>query len=235
MIPLALTVADRPAFDWLQQAVAAHHYLHKPVDPRSRPMAYVLVSRIGRTAGEPVGGMIFGRPEATRCYRGGLRYGSQADVGAGRAAFDRWEVLNLARVWLDPRVQAGGELCRPELVPGFTDRRGAWRPSLASWLIGQALGRVGFDYLLAHPPCFLDEPYQIRAALSYCDTRVHRGTIYRVSGFKLARTNGDGIETWWTPAVAPLAPAQDAQVRLRSEGDGRAARIRAGRGEVAYA
>jgi hypothetical protein len=78
--------------------------------------------------------------------------GSQADVAAGRAQFDRWEVLNLARVWLAPTVQVGGQWHRPSILPGFTDRRGLWRSTLASTVITEALGRVGYDYLTAHPP-----------------------------------------------------------------------------------
>jgi hypothetical protein len=196
------------------------------VDPRSRPLAYVL-----RLRGELAGTLIFGRPEASRCYAGGLTYGGQADVRAGRAAWDRWCVLNLARVWLDPRTQAGGAWCRPDLVPGFTDRHGAWRPAVASWAIGQALTSVGYDYLLAYPPCFVAEPYEVRVCLSYCDRRHHKGTIYRAAGFRLARVNAEGVETWWTPAVAPLTPQQDLEVRRRAATSDRAARVRGRRTE----
>lgn len=217
----------RPATDsefaWAQQMVRAHHYLRKPVDPRSRPLAYVVrLDGIG-----PVGCLTFGRPEATRCYAGGLTYGSQSDVVSGRARFDRWEVLNLARVWLSPVVQAGGDLCRPELVPGFHDRKGVFRSALASRAIGRALELVGFDYLMARPPVFVGQPYMIRAVLNYCDTRLHRGAIYQAAGFELARTNGDGIQTWWTPAVAPLTPDQDRRVLRAAAASGRGARIRA--------
>jgi hypothetical protein len=103
------------------------HYLHRPVDPRTRPLAY-----LGYLGGERVGCLIFGRPESTRCYQGGLTYGSLADVQAGKAQYSRWEVLSLARVWLSPEVQAGGASYRPDLLPGFVDRRGAWRSTLAS-------------------------------------------------------------------------------------------------------
>ena len=218
---LTLEPTSASGLRWAQSAVAEHHYLHSPVDPRSRPLAYLL-----RRQGEPCGCLIFGRPEATRCYQGGLTYGSQEDVAAGRAAWDRWSVLNLARVWLDPRLQQGGPWCRPGDVPGFHDRKGVWRPAVASWAIREALARVGYDYLLAHPPVYLEQPYRIEACLSYCDTRLHRGTIYRSSGFRLSRTNAVGIETWWTPAVTPLSPAEDAEVRRRAGQSERGARIR---------
>jgi hypothetical protein len=219
---------------WAQRQVAAHHYLRAAVDVRSRPLVYLVQALEFWSSTTPhhrtftVGCLIFGRPEATRCYVGGLTYGSQADVAADRARFDRWEVLNLARVWLDPCVQPGGALYRPDVLPGFTDRRGAWRSTLASAAIGQVLQQVRRDYLLAHPPCFLEEPYQLRACLSYCDTRLHRGTIYRASGFQLARRNAAGIETWWT-SLAPLTDAEDLDVRRASQRSPRAQRYRAQR------
>jgi hypothetical protein len=78
--------------------------------------------------GERVGCLLFGRPEATACYTGGLTYGSQADVAAGRAAFDRWEIVNLARVWLHPDVQAGG----PRFVPCAARGRSGQRCAASS-------------------------------------------------------------------------------------------------------
>lgn len=226
---ITLHVADRAASDWAQRQVIEHHYLHAPVDPRSRPLVY-LVMVDGRLSGC----LIFGRPESTRCYRGELTYGSQADVAQGRAQFDRWEVLNLARVWLAPTVQVGGQWYLPSLLPGFTDRRGVWRSTLASTVITEALARVGYDYLVAHPPVDCAYPYQIRAVLSYCDTRLHRGTIYRAAGFELGRTNKEGIETYFTTAVAALSAEQDADIRRRSEVSHRSQRIRARRSQMEF-
>lgn len=120
-------------------------------------------------------------------------------------------MLNLARVWLHPRVQAGGAFYQPDLLPGYLDRRGAWHSTLASTVIELALSHIGFDYLRQKPPCFPDEPYQIRVVLSYCDTRRHKGTIYRAAGFELARTNAQGIETWFR-GVEALTPYEDDQV-----------------------
>lgn len=136
---------------------------------------------------------------------------------------------NLARVWLDPRVQAGGRWCTPKNLPGYTDRRGVWRSTLASWCIQAALERVGSDYLTVRPPVFPDEPYEIKAVLSYCDTRLHRGTIYRAAGFDLARTNERGIETWYTPKVAPLTNYQHDQIRKLAYHSPRGIRLRAQR------
>lgn len=220
-----LVLADRAGLAAAQEAVAKHHYLHAPVDARCSPVAYLVTLAQERV----VGCLIFGRPEATRCYTGNLTYGSQADVERERAAFDRWEVLNLARVWFDPRVQRGGHWYRPDLLPGFRDRRGQWRSSLASWCIETALALVGYDYLTQRPPVFPDEPYEIRAVLSYCDTRLHKGTIYEAAGFTLARRNEAGIETWFTQNVAPLSRYEHDQIRKAAWQSPRGIHLRAHR------
>lgn len=226
---ITLEVADRAGLAWAQAHVVAHHYLHAPVDPRCSPLAYIVTQA---HSGMRVGCLIFGRAEATRCYDGGLTYGSLDDVQAGRATYDRWEVLNLARVWFSPLVQAGGIWCQQGFVPGYTDRHGRWRSTLASWAIAQVLGRIGFDYLAARPPVDCAYPYQIRAVLSYCDTRRHRGTIYRAAGFTRARINNEGIETWYTPAVAALSAEQDAAVQRLAERSPRSQRIRGRRAQL---
>jgi hypothetical protein len=178
---LTLTLATARDLAWAQQQVTLHHYLRAPVDARCRVLGYVV-----RCDAERAGCLLFGRPEAARCYTGDLTYGSAADVAAERACFDRWEILNLARVWLDPRLQRGGA---------------DYAPNAASWAIGQALRSVVVDYLAAYPPCFLDEPWQLQMCLSYCDTRQpgHHGTIYQAAGFWRVRVNEAGIETWARP------------------------------------
>jgi hypothetical protein len=208
---ITLHLADDRALARAQTTVAQQHYLHTPVDSRCSPLAYEVVLTT-QHSDYRAGVLIFGRPEATRCYDGKLTYGSLKDVEAGRAEYDRWTILNLARVWLHPSVQRGGAFYSPEHLPGYTDRRGVWRSTLASSVIELALAGIGYDYLRTHPPCFPDEPYQIKVVLSYCDTTKHKGTIYRAAGFELARTNERGIETWYTPAVAPLTSYQNDQV-----------------------
>lgn len=141
-------------------------------------------------------------------------------------------MLNLARVWLVPAVQAGGAWYSFQHLPGYTDRRGLWRSTLASMVITHALSRVDYDYLVAHPPVDCTYPYQIKAVLSYCDRRLHKGTIYRAAGFELARVNEKGIETWYTTAVGALTPEQDAEIRRQSELLQRSIRIRARRAQL---
>ncbi len=225
-----LKPADRSAIAWAQQTVTRYHYLYRPVDTRCSVEAYVVRLQLPWREWKPVGCLVFGRPEATRCYPW---YGSVEDIATGRAMVTRWQVLNLARVWLDPRVQAGGAWCNPDYLPGFRDRKGIWRSTLASDVLRLAAQRIGFDYLVRRPPCFLDEPYAILWLLSYLDTRLHKGTIYQQAGFERYRVNRQGIETWRLP-LPPLTANQDAQVRQASILSLRSQRYRAQRfmGEV---
>ena len=39
---LSLILADKDGLRWAQQQVTLHHYLHRPVDVRSRPLAYIV-------------------------------------------------------------------------------------------------------------------------------------------------------------------------------------------------
>ena len=176
---LSLTLAGPVEFALAQRMVAQHHYLHTAVDSRTSPVAYIV--RLDQIA---VGYVIFGRPESTRCYTGALTYGSLDDVHQGRARYSRWEIINLARIWLDPSIQRGGA---------------HYIPNAATFIVAQALRRVVIDYLVVRPPCFLDEPFDLRVCLSYCDTRRHTGALYRAANFRLARINKDGIETYFRP------------------------------------
>lgn len=81
---------------------------------------------------------------------------------------------------------------------------------------------------MQRPPCFPDEPYEIKVVLSYCDTARHKGTIYRAAGFELARTNERGIETWYTEA-ATLSAFQHQMVQKRAGQSYRSRRHRARR------
>jgi hypothetical protein len=221
MIELELsTVAE---IKQMQATVIESHYLHRPVDSRCSVEAYRVILSTETPSfiyKKPIGLLMFGRPEATRC---GSWYGSVADVQAGKCEVTRWQVLNLARVWLSPEVQPGGHLhnsgrsasSAEPLLPGYTDRRGAWRSTLASTAIKLAAQQIGHDYLLRRPPCFLDEPYQINYLMSYCDRKVHRGVIYQAAGFELYRTNSNQIETWRLRLDA-LTAEQDNAVRCAS-------------------
>jgi hypothetical protein len=234
---IRLTLLDKEGLQDAQRIVSALHYLKRPVDSRCSIEGYAIeiltdpepspvlglqhypntiwyagFCSPGEMEAQTVGYLLFGRPEATRCYPW---YGDVDQKSAGKVECSRWEVLNLARVWLDPSTQPGGSLHRPEILPGFRDRRGAWRSSLASTAVREAARKIRLDYLLKRLPCFPSEPYQLAWLLSYCDTRLHKGTIYRAAGFELYRTNERGIQTWRLP-IAPLSPAEDRHVLAAS-------------------
>lgn len=224
---LTLEHLDADGFAWAQDAVWRYHYRHAPVPTRACPEAWAV--RLGALG--DVGCLIVGRPQATVCRPW---YGSVEEVAAGAVEVTSWQVLNLARVWLSPGVQPGGEYHRPEHLPGYTDRRGTFRSTLASEAIGLLAARVGAEYLVARPPVFLDEPYRVRWLLSYCDPRHHKGTIYRASGFAHYRTNDEGLQTWRLPLPA-LTAAEDAAIREASRLSERARRFRARRASTQMA
>ena len=217
---LALALANDEQTEWCQHLVAAHHYLHTPVDPRCNVLAYIVL-----LAGHRIGCLIFGRPEATRV---GGWYGDVEDKLTGRCRLSRWEVLNLARIYIDPIAQEGGSWCGPGLVPGFIDRNKCWRSCLTTTVILMGIECVLVDYLLVFAPVFLDQPYAIAEVLSYCDATQpsHRGTIYQKAGFRLERTNERGLQTYALP-VRPLTLGEDAYIRYCASHSLRSRRLRA--------
>lgn len=226
-LEIQLGVASGLEWSLAVGAITRFHYLRTFPDPRGMPVVLSV-----RLDGEWVGCLVFCRPESNRRYKGELTYGSKEDQSTGRATFDRWEVLNLARVWFSPDVQAGGRLCQEGIVPGFVDRKRIFRTTFASTVVRMGIDAIKFHYLMVYPPCFIEEPYQIRVVLSYCDTRVHRGVLYRSSGFRQAGTNRGGVETWFFDRVGPLDPNQDSEVRLASRKSDRSARKRHARGLI---
>lgn len=234
---ISLQLLNEDGLKWAQATVKKHHYLHTQMHSASRPEGYAVM-----LAGQRVGCLLFGWPQAQRCLDW---YGDVEGKQAGRYECSRWEVINLGRVYLDPSVQAGGVWCHPDFLPGFRDRRGVWRSALASTVIEMALKRIVADYLVARPPCFVEEPYQLAWCLSYCQTRkllppgqigplelLHRGTIYQESGFEQYETGNPYVRTW-RRRLRPLTEAEDAIVRLASERDPRAQEYRAARTQTA--
>lgn len=220
-----LELLDKNGIAWAQDIVTRYHYLRRPVDTRCSVEGYA-VSLDGIQG--PVGLFLLGRPEATRLL--GF-YGSLDDLQAGRVECSRWSVLNLARVWFDPRVQRDGDFFSSQYLPGFNDRKGQFRSTLVSQAIHGMIERVVVDYLVRRPPCFLNEPYQLRFLISYCDLSLHKGTIYAASGFEHYRTNDRGIQTWRIRLPA-LTADQDAAVRQASHISPRSNKYRAERAQL---
>lgn len=202
---LYIQLVDADGLAWCQSQVIAHHYLHKRVDVRCSPVAYQIMLQ-----DEVVGCLIFGRPESTKCNGW---YGSVADVASGACRMTRWQVLNLARVWLSPDVQKGGS---------------HYIENAATWVIAQALRRIVVDFLMVRPPVWMEEPYEIREVLSYCQSDIHQGTIYKAANFRLVRENARGIQTYARP-VRRLSHAEKAQIARRSQESERCKRLRSER------
>jgi hypothetical protein len=199
---LQLLVADKVGLQWAQEQVIAHHYLHKPVDVRCSPLAYLISYQE-----KPVGCLIYGRPESQKVNDW---YGSVGDILTGKCYLSRWQILNLARVWLHPSIQQNGE---------------HYIANAATWVIAQSLRRVVYDYLIEKPPVWIEEPYEIREVLSYCDTRIHHGTLYKASNFQLRRANKKGIETY-ARTVRRLTHAEKREIAARSQADKRCQKLR---------
>lgn len=179
---LTLKLGNKQALEWAQDTVVKYHYLHQRVDNRARPMVYLVCLEERR-----VGLLMVGIPHATKC-KGWWGYPGLPT---------QWQTVDLCRVWLDPSIQAGGGFAGPDHVPGFVDRQGVFRPTVASWAIGEMLRRVQRDRVSMWPPVYPDQPYHIRLVISYHDPRFHRGTIYKVMGFEPMYTNVTG------PVIGP--------------------------------
>jgi hypothetical protein len=168
---LTIELGTRKDTEWAQDVVTKHHYLHQPVDPRARPMTYVIRQQLPGIGGIAAGLVMLGIPHATKC---GGWWGYEGLP-------TQWQVVDLCRIWLSPAIQVGGEWCEPGSVPGFYDRHGVWRPTVATWAIAQVLERVQADRVRMWPPVYPAQPYHIELAISYHDPQYHRGTIYRHS------------------------------------------------------
>jgi hypothetical protein len=177
---LTITLGTRADLTWAQDVVTKHHYLHQPVDPRARPMVYVI-----KHDNAMVGLVMLGIPHATKCG-GWWGYPGLPT---------QWQVVDLCRIWLSPYYQPGeyGIYARePGTVPGYIDRHGAFRPTTATWAIAEVLQRVQADRVRLWPPVYPEQPYHIRLAISYHDPKFHRGTIYRQSGATPMVTDAQG-------------------------------------------
>lgn len=170
---LTIRLGNKRDLAWAQATVTERHYLHQPVNPQAKPIVYVIEHQKER-----LGLLMAGTPHATKCRNWWGYEGLPT----------QWQVLDLCRIWLDPRIQKGGDLCRPEVCPGFTGWRGKWWPSVASWAIETVLSRIQKDWVSMHPPVFPDQPYHITLVISYHDAKYHTGKIYQAAGASLMHT-----------------------------------------------
>lgn len=167
MCQLVIDLARPGDEAWAKGMVLEQHYRHKLPSAQGRPMTYIVWLE-----DERVGLVMVGAPHAN-LNRKWWGYPGQPT---------QWQVADLSRIWLSPRIQKGGDLCRPDLIPGFIGWRGKWWPAAGSWLIRQILGRIQQDRVSFLPPVFLEQPYHTLLVISYSDPEHHRGTIYKAAG-----------------------------------------------------
>lgn len=162
--------------DWLNDMAMRHHYMHRKVHQRSVPFGWALSwnGNILRPDDRPCGFIVYASIHYVRLH-GEFGY---------EGLPTKWQVLSLARLWIHPDFQRGGELYNDGIVPGYVDRKGVWRSTLATEIIKDSLGLVQVRWLQVHPPRYIEQPYHIRKIISYADTRYFNGTIYRAAGFR---------------------------------------------------
>jgi hypothetical protein len=161
MKPRDRITIERAPLEWANDLVTRQHYLHRPVHHRASPFAYRI-----RVDGKEAGVIIMATIHFTR----------QKELFGYPRLPTKWQVLTVARVWINPRYQG----------ITTTDSQGCRHTfPVASCALGKMLNRVQRDWLDHHPPR-LDAPYHIRLILAYADTgENHEGTIYRAANFKL--------------------------------------------------
>lgn len=203
--PLILKLADRHELATAQAMVKTRHYLQRGVHQLARPMAYLVLREHDR---EPMGTIIYSRPQCARVYGRAsdetaelARWGNIHDVRAGRVARTQWEVVNLARLYLDARLQR-------------RDSRD-YVPNAASNLVAQSLWHVCLDYLRTYPPAYFSEPWELREAVSYCGSDRYFCTLYLASAFRRVRTNAAGLHTFARP-LRGLMPHEKREIKEAS-------------------
>ena len=135
------------------QVIVENHYLH-----RGRTMAqlpyWVLFD------GERAGVLLYALPRLSVPYQG---HGPM-------------NLIELARMWLDPRVQGGR----------VRDRTGKHHsPGVATCALGASLRRVRQDWHGKYPHLPL-----IRACVSWADDEHHEGVVYRAANFEEVGKSG---------------------------------------------
>jgi hypothetical protein len=149
----------------LRQHCEDYHYLHRWPDDRSLPFGYRLISDGVGTApdGRLHGLVVMKKPQHHR----------QVGLFGYEGLPTSWQVLDLARVWINPCWQ----------VPGL---------NIFSRMVGMVMRQVQSDWLEHHPPVFPDLPYHIRLIISYCELSHHDGTAYRACSFARHGLTSDG-------------------------------------------
>ncbi len=133
--------------------IVEHHYLH-----RGRRMAQL--AYWAALDGERVGVVLFSLPRLSSTFHG----------------YHPMQLLELARLWVDPRVQG-------QQVRGSDGRLHAL--PVTGCIVGRALRIVRSDWSLKYP--HLPAPL---ACVAWSDTTLHAGTVYKATNFRHAGIGG---------------------------------------------
>lgn len=157
----------------LRHHVIKFHYLHRWPVPVSLPFGYVLMINSTRYApdGRLWGLVVTKKPQHIR----------QQDLFGFPGLPTAWQILDLARVWVNPCLQG---VSQSEV---FINRQGQQQSrnlNVFSRMVSRVIKRVQWDWLAVHPPRFPDLPYHITLIISYCQLDHHDGVGYRASGFQ---------------------------------------------------
>jgi hypothetical protein len=162
--------------EWLNEMATKHHYMHQAIHSRACPFGWALAldAQICRPDGRPAGFIVFASVHFTQ-LRGEFGYPGLPT---------KWQVLSLARLWIHPDLQTGGALYSADILPGFINRKGDFESTLATEVIAGALDMVQMRWIEIHPPPFPDEPYHILKVISFANTELFSGEIYRAARFR---------------------------------------------------
>lgn len=173
-------VLRRVSEESVRGTIEADHYLHRWPDPRSVPFAYE-----ARLEGEEV---TDARPHGILVFKL-LQHKRQRGLFGYPGLPTEWQVLDLARVWVHPDLQA-----RTWWAADRTGQGRTMRLNLFSRMVGASFRRVQRDWIDHHPPPYPEMPYHVELILSYCDREHHHGTGYRASGMEYFGPSTDGTK-----------------------------------------
>lgn len=222
--------------DWAKAMVVKYHYMHRPWHPKADPFIYIIKRQRDDAS---VGCILFNRMQCSRLRdsAGNLWCGRLDEKVKGACAYTQWELITLGRFWLSPLVQQPYPQQQWEPVPCGPVPQFLFAPEeplaepvhhAASQIILEALDSIVFDYVLAYPPPFPEEPWRLRQAVSYCDTRLFNCSIYQASRFRSLRENEQGLRTYTHP-LRELTPQEEEAILGASKNNQRCRRRRAAR------
>lgn len=166
---LSMHRADGDLLEQVQNICLSEHYLHRWPDPRSLPFGYALEvdGQLHAADGRLNGLIVMKKPQ----------HHQQRRLFGYKGLPTSWQVLDLARVWVNPLLQH--------------KQANGHAGNVFSQMVGLLLRQQGHerlcvvqrDWIDHHPPRFPDQPYHIEVVISYCDLEHHDGVAYRASGF----------------------------------------------------